>query len=283
MPNAKRPLVAVVAALVAFNFFIWQAVSVLADNQLRVYFLDVGQGDAVLIRTPSHHTILVDGGPDDSVVYQLSRVLPIWDRKIDLMVLTHPQADHMTGLLSVLDRFQVKEILATFAEYPTETNAEWLKRTVGRHHINYADAADDFYFGKVLWDTLSPLPGSQHPQSQDINESSVVAKVIFGQRQFLLTGDVGFSTESMLLDYYPNLDATVLKVGHHGSRHASSAEFLRAVQPQIAVISVGQNSYGHPADETLGRLQEVGTKIYRTDQNGMVEVVTDGVSLSVVD
>ena len=118
----------VLSVLVIANYFLWQAVAFGYNNKLHIYFLDVGQGDAILIRTPNNKNILVDGGPDDSVIYQLSKVLPSWDRNIDLMILTHSHADHLAGLLEVLDRFEVKEILTTNTDYSTNINQEWLSR-----------------------------------------------------------------------------------------------------------------------------------------------------------
>ena len=256
------------------NYFIWQAVVFAYDNKLHIYFLDVGQGDAILIRTPNHKNILVDGGPDDSVIYKLFEVLPIWDRQIDLMVLTHPQADHVTGLLEVLDRFKVKEILATFAEYPTKTNQEWLTKVSNYGCVlNWADASDDYYFGEVYWDTLWPI--NLDSASDDVNEDSVTARVNYGNYSVLLTGDIGFPTESELLDIYSDINSTVLKVGHHGGKYASSEEFLFAARPEIAVISVGQNSYGHPSADTLNRLNNVGAEVYRIKKQGKLEIVFD--------
>ena len=260
--------------LLIANYFLWQAIAFAYDNKLHIYFLDIGQGDAILIKTPDHKNILIDGGPDNSVVYQLSKVLPIWDRQIDLMVLTHPQADHVTGLLEVLDRFKVKEILATFAEYPTKTNQEWLTKTSSYDCVlNWADASDDYYFGEVFWDTLWPI--DLDSDSGDINEDSVTARVSYGDYSVMLTGDIGFSTEDKLLDIYLDINSTVLKVGHHGSKHASSKDFLQSITPDIAVITVGENGYGHPSEETISRLESVGAKVYRTDTQGLIEIVFD--------
>lgn len=259
------------ALLAAANYFVWQAVWQFSDEKLHIYFLDVGQGDAILIRTPDHHNILVDGGPNDSLIQTLGNILPVWDREIDLLVLTHPQADHVTGLFSVLERFKINEILATFVDYDTQTNQEWLNRVLnGEYKVNYASASDDYYFGEVFWDTLWPIDSGF---IDDINEGSIVAQVIYGDYSVLLTGDMGFTTESRLLEIYSNIDSTVLKVGHHGSRYASSEEFLSAIKPEVAVISVGQNGYGHPSDDTLNRLGDVGADVYRTDIHGNIEIV----------
>ncbi len=266
----------VLSVLLVANYFLWQAVAFGYNNKMHIYFLDVGQGDSVLIRTPNNKNILVDGGPDDSVVYQLSKVLPIWDKKIDLMVLTHPQADHLTGLLEVLDRFEVKEVLATYTDYPTKTNQSWLDELANCDCVtNWADASDDYYFDEVYIDTLWPIGSDSNFEDEDVNESSVVTRIIYGNNAILLTGDLGFRSEEQLLSIYPNIDSNILKVGHHGSKYASSQEFLSIVRPEVAVISVGQNGYGHPSEDTLDRLADIGADVYRTDVLGNIEIVFD--------
>lgn len=267
----------VLSFLLIANYFLWQAVVFGYNNKMHIYFLDVGQGDAILIRTPNNKNIIVDGGPDESVIYQLSKVLPIWDKHIDLMILTHPQADHLTGLLEILDRFKVKEILTTQTDYPTKTNQAWLDKLSNCSCIiNWADASDDYYFGEVYIDTLWPIDSDFINTSNiDVNEASVVNKIVYGNNSVLLTGDLGFSSEKKLLNIYPSIESDVLKIGHHGSKYASSQEFLSAVKPETAVISVGQNSYGHPSDDTLNRLNDVGADVYRTDISGNIEIVFD--------
>ena len=264
----------VLTILILANYLIWQTVAYYSDSQLHIYFLNVGQGDAILIRTPDHKNILVDGGPDDTVVQELGKVLPIWDRNIDLMVLTHPQADHVTGLFAVLKRFKVKEILATFVDYPTKTNAEWKRITMsGDYIITWANASTDYYFNDMLWDTLYPIELPTGDEVEDVNETSIVAQITYKDHRILLTGDAGFDVEQELIEYYPNIQSDILKIGHHGSRYASSEEFLSVVQPEIAVIQVGENSYGHPAQDTLDRLEAIGADIYRTDIDDTIEVI----------
>lgn len=266
----------ILSILVLANYFVWQTVAYSFDNKLHIYFLNVGQGDAILIRTPDHKNILIDGGPDDTVVQELGKVLPIWDRNIDLMVLTHPQTDHVTGLFAVLKRFNVKEILATFVDYPTKTNAEWKRVTMsGEYTITWANASTDYYFGEMLWDTLYPIEAPIGNETEDVNETSIVAQITYKNHKILLTGDAGFGTERELIEYYPNIQSDILKIGHHGSRYASSEEFLLVVQPEIAVIQVGKNKYGHPGQDTLDRLKKVGADVYRNDTDGTIEVILD--------
>jgi competence protein ComEC len=256
--------------LLLANVLVWRGVAVRADSTPRIYFLNVGQGDATLITT-GNQQILVDGGPDDSVIRELSKIVPAWDRTIDLIVLTHPQADHLTGLFSILERYRIKEILATFVDYDSSLNREWLKEVLkSGAKLNYADPADDYYFGNLYIDTLLPLNSST--QSSDINEDSVILRVNGESSSALLMGDAGFATEDRLFNIYPQLSADILKVGHHGSKYSSSVGFLERINSDSAVISVGKNSYGHPAPETLDRLAAVGAKVYRTDKDGTVKI-----------
>lgn len=270
--NLNKKYLYIIAVLISFNYFIWQTVIYYSDATPYVYFLNVGQGDSILIKTPDHKYILVDGGPDDKVIQELNKVLPIWNRKIDLMVLTHPQADHLTGLLEVLKRFKVNEILATFVNYATQTNEEWLRIVQNDNYLlTWANASSDYYFDGLLWDTLYPIEVTNN-EMDNINETSIVAQVSYEDYKVLLTGDAGFEVENKLMECYKNLSSEVLKVGHHGSKYASSEEFLSIVQPKIAIIQVGENKYGHPASETLNRLKNINAIIYRNDIEGTMKV-----------
>jgi competence protein ComEC len=258
-----------VLLLLVANLYIWQGVSVKASSTPAIYFLNVGQGDAILI-TSGEHQILIDGGPDSSVIAELSKIMPAWDRTIDLVVLTHAHADHLTGLFSVLERYRVGEVLATFAEYDSSLNREWLSEVKkSGAKLNYVDPADDYYFDDLYIDTLLPLTSST--QSSDVNEDSIVLRVNGKNSSALLVGDAGFNIEDSLLKIYPQINADILKVGHHGSKYSSSISFLERIDATSAVISVGENSYGHPSPDTLDRLNQVGAKVYRTDKNSTVK------------
>ncbi|HEY40516.1 MAG TPA: DNA internalization-related competence protein ComEC/Rec2 [Dehalococcoidia bacterium] len=253
------------------------------DENLHVSFLDVGQGDAILIQTPGHQDILVDGGPSPHELnLVLGRQMPFWDRTIDLVVLTHPHADHITGLIDVLQRYRVKHVLFTHVEYQSPLYDEWL-RTIEEQGIEctFAQAGQqiDTGTGGVTIEVLhpeDPLPDSIESDGDDIG---VVLRVCYGQVSFLLTADVSQEVEAELIKHRANLSSTVLKVGHHGSNTSTGAGFLATVDPTIAVISVGaDNTFGHPDEEVLARLEERigGDNIYRTDEQGTIEFVTDG-------
>lgn len=284
--------------LLALNFFAWQEVFVLNQpHYLKVYFLSVGQGDAELIETPQGHYILIDGGPNSLVLQKLNEYLPFWDKTIDVVILTHPEKDHMTGLLDVLQRYKVDYFMWTGVVKNDAENkklAELLKEKsiLSRQNILAGflprgkkpdesikvitlSAEKEIIAGNVLIDVLSPLEKMEGLQPKDVNNTSLVARLEYGNRSFLFTGDIDSKTEKKLAELY-ELKADILKVAHHGSKYSTSDLFLNEVRPEYAVIEVGKNSYGHPTPETLNRLENFGIQIKRTDKDGDVQFLSDG-------
>lgn len=279
---SRRFITVVLAALLVTAALIWLAVLQLPDGRLHIAFLDVGEGDATLITTPRGQQILVDGGPSPvALTSALGRQMPFWDRSIDLVVMTHADADHMTGLVEVLKRYRVDgwiengraDNYGLYAECQKELNKEEVPRTVV-----YAGAKIDLGDGAVV-EVLNPVTpsGPSSGAQADSNDQSVVLRLAWWQASVLLTGDIGAQAESSLLRSGQSLSTSVLKVAHHGSNGSSSAGFLTAVQPGYAVISTGTgNRFGHPAAAVLDRLTQLGATILRTDQLGTIELVTDG-------
>lgn len=273
-----------------FFFLFFTAISVWAfavvnapRNFLSVYALDVGQGDAIFIETPRRHQILIDGGPDTRVVSQLGEVMSFWDRSIDLIVLTHPQEDHMFGLIDVLRRYDVANVLMTGVNYHTRTYEEF-KKAVEKEgaRVMIAQAGEKIRLDDgVEIDILFPanaIAGTDAPA--DVNDTSVAARLRFGERTFLFMGDAGVQEEAALVHSGENIDIDVLKVNHHGSKTSTSKLFLEKTTPALAVVSVGaKNKYGHPHPDALARL--AGVPLYRTDMQGRVAVYTDGDRISV--
>ena len=264
--------------LVILAALVWIAAANVPDNRLHIFFLGVGQGDAILIETPSGQNILVDGGPaDGEIVSRLGGRFSFWNRSIDLVVSTHPHEDHSGGLVEVLKRYEVKQVLESPVKYDSPVYQEWqslieekkIKRTVAQsgQHIKLGDGLEleALYAGDAgLGNSASAL---------DIN--SVVLRLVYGDVSVLLTADIFEETERYLLNTRFDLSSTVLKVAHHGSDSSSCLEFLFVVKPQVAVISVGvDNPFGHPSPEVLGRLDT--THLYRTDVQGNIELITDG-------
>jgi competence protein ComEC len=248
---------------------------------LEVDFLNVGQGDSELIKTPYGQYILIDGGPDNKVMSELGRNLPFLSRRIDLIIDTHPHDDHVAGLITVLKKYHVARILMTNAASNAPPFQEFLKIiTKEKTPVIIENGAEKITLGPdLILEILSP---GKNEIGADLNEDSIVAKLIYKDKSFLFTGDAGDMTEAKLLAEKVDVKADVLKVGHHGSETASSPDFLRAVAPEFAVIECGTNNqFGFPKADTLWHLQETGAKILRTDLNGTVKIKTDGETLQI--
>jgi competence protein ComEC len=255
------------------------AVATLPDGRLHVAFLDIGQGDAVLITLPSgSRQVLIDGGPSATELnWRLGQEMPFWDHTLELVVNTHPDADHLGGLPSLLDRYRVEQTLVAdvegtsqlYREWETELAEEQLTPTVAQAGMQLA-LGDG-----VIATILSPGPATK--TVDEPNNHSVVLHLQYGQISFLLGGDIEAPVEQSLVRSQAPLAATVLKSNHHGSKTSSTEAFLTAVHPQIVVISVGQdNRFGHPAPEVLERYAAHGLTVLRTDEQGTIELITDG-------
>lgn len=276
----KRARFGTLAVLLFANFFIWNVL--LAEERsggLKVAFLDVGQGDAIFIEAPNSSQILIDGGPGKSVLAELSKVMPVYDRTIDAILVSNPDKDHIGGLLEILKTFEVGAVLepgtrpetAIYQEFEKAVADEGAKKILARRGI------------KMVMDekagiTLDILFPDRDVSETKTNDGSIVAKLIYGNTAVMFSGDApeGIERYLVLLDG-ANLQSNLLKVGHHGSRTSSSAEFLAATSPTFAVISVGaNNSYKHPHQEVLERLKNFGIEILRTDQLGTIIFSSDG-------
>lgn len=244
------------------------------DWGLEVVFLDVGQGDSILIEQGDKQ-ILIDGGPDGKKVMEgLGKYVPFWDREIEVVIATHPDADHITGLVDVLENYSVGEFIDNEVSSDSQIYKK-LKELVDKKGVPKLEAKTGM---KIKLGNGSEMKiifpdGTQKKNNpKDTNSTSIVARLVYGQNSFLFTGDLPAKKESDFLDEGMDISADVLKVSHHGSKYASGLNFLEKVQPQEAVISVGKkNRYGHPSGEVLDRLSQVGAKILRTDREGDIE------------
>jgi competence protein ComEC len=254
------------------------------DGSLALHFLDVGQGDAAAIRTPAGHWVLIDAGPAGEGTDAGRRVVaPFLERhgarSLTLAVVSHAHADHLGGLPSVMSRMRVGLVLEPGADVVDPRYTGFLGR-LPRDGVPWhpARAGDRFALDGVQFTVLHPTPGWRH-WGEDVNEDSAVLLVEFGQFQALFAGDAGFPAESAMAARLRPVD--LLKVGHHGSRGSTGDGWLDALAPAIAVISLGRNDYGHPAPATLARLRAHGVEVHRTDREGTVSVMTDGVRMTV--
>jgi competence protein ComEC len=275
----RLPLKLALSGMALATVVAWFAILQFPDGKLHVAFLDVGQGDAIFIETPGGVQILVDGGPEGSVLLsELGRHMPFWDRSLDMVVLTHPDADHLSGLVPALERYGVRAVVTRRVGHESELVTAWeavLAEEGATLIRGEAGTRLDLSDGVTL-EILHPGPELVMEEDQaDTNDNSVVVRLTYGEVAFLLTGDIEARVERNLVRSDVYLHSTVLKVGHHGSESSSTQAFLDAVRPQVAVISVGQdNRFGHPAGEVLARLE--GALVYRTDEDGTVTISSDG-------
>ncbi len=276
----------VVGTLVIAAILVWTAVFAKAQNvgELEVHFFDIGQGKAIFIEAPDGNQILIDGGPDNSVIEKLSAAMPVFDRDIDLLILTHPDSDHLNGLVEVLKRYNVAKIMETGIVDSTPEYAAWNNLIKEKNiPVVYVQGGEKIKIGKgFLMEILYPNRSLAGEAPSNTNSSSIVARLDYGQNSFLFTGDTEPVTESYLVGSGTNIDVDILDVSHHGSKNATGEEFLSAATPETAVIQVGANNrYGHPAQETLDRLKNA--KVYRTDLCGDIDILSDLEAYRVVD
>jgi len=266
----KKIFYFIVLGYIILGFLIFQ----IPDSQFHIYFFNIGQGDSIFIKTPQNNQILIDGGPQNTVIQELGKVMPFFDRSIDFIVLTHPHDDHVAGLVEVLKRYEVGAILITGVEFKNPYYDEFLKEIYAQKIPLYIARADeDFRFGSVYLDILYPFSSIEGTHFSNLNNSSIVAKLIYKTHKILLTGDLEKEGEYKLLDAGVDLSADVLKVGHHGSKTSSTERFLRKVKAKIAVIQCGENNkFGHPHAISIRNLYRSGIeKIFRNDIDGQVE------------
>ena len=247
--------------------------------ELQVNFLDVGQGDAIYIRTPQDQDILIDGGPDDKVLESLGKVMPFWDREIDVVILSHPHADHVAGLVQILKRYTVKKIYLTGILHTAPDYLAFLeeikKQKIPVENIKELSTLD--FGSETKLEFIYPDRSLLNEKIDNLNNSSIVARLIYKNEKFLFTGDAESPVEKELLTKKRELSADVLKVGHHGSTTSSTEAFIKAVNPKFAVIEVGKdNSFGHPSLRTLSRLERLNIPFFRTDLLGTITFLSDG-------
>lgn len=281
------------------------------DGKLHIHYCAVGQGDAAYIRFPSGNDMIVDGGPNNALIQCLSRYMPFWDRTIDIVLMTHPQKDHFYGLIEVLNRYHVQ----TFIQSDIQNNSEEYKqldRIIQKKNIRirYMTDGERIVISDVsltfLWPTQSQiafgkslLTGENLSLNQDVlganssdyNDFSLVFLLSYGNFQSLFPGDGDTRIEKGYVGYpLPDGQLEVLKVPHHGSKTGIDEAYVdwlfggasKFSLPSVGIISVGKNTYGHPSDETISLLKEYGVSLYRTDSQGDIEIVSDGLIWNII-
>lgn len=273
MPNRKALylILLTLAILVAIlGGVIWYQ----QKEELKVVFFDVGQGDSILIQQ-GNKQILIDGGPDGKrVMEKLGEYVPFWDREIEIVIATHPDEDHIDGLIDVMENYNIGEVIDVGVEVDTQVYKKY-REVITQKNISHLEGKIGMEIqlaDNTKLEIISPDGTQDKNNPKDTNITSVVSRLTSGDNSFLFTGDLTTEGEQILMNKNYNLRSRVLKVAHHGSKYATSDEFLNTVSPQEAVISVGKNNrYGHPSTEVLDRLNTHKIMIKRTDEIGDVE------------
>lgn len=310
MPNKRKIYYFGIGVFAVALIFLFQvSFSLQTPDFLEVNFFDIGQGDSILIEIPQKNynqgfaalpnffknqnrfQVLIDGGPDGKVVEKIKKEIPFFDREIEMIFLTHPDSDHINGLFEVLKTYKVKKIFLSeinddknylyksFLELAKTKNIETIfVKTGDKIQLNQDT---NFY---ILWPKES--------FSGDVNEKSIVSHFCFIDFCALFTGDISQKIEYLLLAQDVNLkdefkssfglESKILKVAHHGSKHSTDKYFLKKVDPSVAIISVGENSFGHPAEEVLNLLSDFGIKTLRTDFNSDIKIISDGRNYKII-
>lgn len=273
--NRKNILNRVVFLIGLICLFVAYFVVKSPGADMAIYVLDVGQGDSLLIRTVDQRYILIDGGPDESALSEMQKVIPFFVREIDLVILTHPDQDHVGGLPKVLDYYDVEAVAYTPIEHQNRAYSE-LKQKIKERNIEHIelDEDSDFRIGCCTYfDVLWPLEDAELADfADDPNDASTAFVMYSGDFSMFFGGDLRAEYEEQIAkDIKGQVD--VLKVGHHGSSTSTSEEFVKKLKPEYAVISVGRdNRYGHPTRDVLQTLEESDVVIYRTDEQGRIKL-----------
>ncbi|MDP3729604.1 MAG: MBL fold metallo-hydrolase [bacterium] len=273
MRKKNNLFITFLSIIIVLDAVVWMIIITPLYHSIVFYFLDVGQGDSMLVAMPDDVQMIVDGGPPNGRAQSsLEKVLGLKDRYIDIVAVTHPQLDHYGGLIDIVKNFDVGVVVTSNV---TSENVSWkeFEKVIAERKIPRIILAtgDAITYGDTRIDILSP---GFYDRIKDINDMSLVMKIWHDGMTALLTGDIGADIERKLAQLY-DIDVDVLKVSHHGSKFSSDSTFLNAVTPAVSLIGVGKNSYGHPTPQTLNRLARVGSQIYRTDIDGAVKISMD--------
>jgi len=248
-------------------------------NKTEFHFIDVGQGDSTLIILPNNKTMLIDGGKSKYGYTIVNYIKKLNIKKIDYLIMTHPDADHIGGINTIINNFDIGNIYMTDTISTTKTFEDLLLNIESKNLGFTTLKADDEI---VLGDDFNVTVVSPVKKYEDTNEMSIVVKIIYKNNSFLLMGDAGDKAEQDILNSNTNITANLIKIGHHGSKYSSSSNFIQKVNPQYAIISVGKdNQYGHPSIEVLNILERFKVKIYRTDLQGDIIAISNGNTIEI--
>lgn len=270
------------------NVFTWWIIVDFRMEKETVAFLNVGQGDAELIRNAAGN-ILIDAGPNNKILFELGKILPFYDRTIDLFILSHPNKDHFNGFFEILDKYKIRAVLLNNFTYPSSSFQKLLEELKKRHiliikgfegvRINWPACAG----GQTEEKLLVVYPPENLIFSNNPNNSCLVLDLALETNHFLFTGDISSAQEKKLSSFLASLkdQIKVLKVAHHGSNYSSSDLFLKTFKPKIAIIEVGENTYNQPHPDVLKRLNDIGAQIFRTDINSTIQFILENNNLNI--
>lgn len=269
----------ILSLLVLITVFVWATVVKSPPSGCQIFFLNVGQGDSILIEKGDYQ-ILVDGGPDDKVLSELGKAMPLSDRKIETVILTHPHADHLVGINQVIDRYEIGKIYSTGVIHTSNVYLEFLNKVKDKNiELTVPEKGEEsvpFQDGKIKFLWLGKIYAGKSAEDNNLNNTSLVSKFCYFNHCVFLPGDLETDgQEEMFNDYSSSIDifqSEILKVAHHGSVNGTNQKTLDLVKPKYAVIEVGaDNQFGHPHASTLDLLQKANIQYYRTDRDGTVE------------
>lgn len=265
----RKIIYGILAGLVILILIFGAIIFIQKSQALKIIFLDVGQGDAILISQGSNQ-ILIDGGKNGKVLLEkLGRYIPFWDRNIETVIATHPDADHIGGLIEATKSYEIENVVETFVQSESQVYAAWESSINNANKIEAIKGVNIKFPNGAEMETLFPFTPIENINDKNSNANSVVNKLVFGENKFLFTGDLPNEQEMELIKNNSELNAQILKVAHHGSKYSTIQEFLDAVKPETAVISVGKNNmYGHPAPEIIDRLKNNNIGILKTNELG---------------
>ncbi|MFA5392466.1 MAG: hypothetical protein WC306_02095 [Candidatus Paceibacterota bacterium] len=281
--------------LLLSNVFTWWIIADFRMAKEAVSFLNVGQGDAELINNAAGN-ILIDAGPNNKILFELGKILPFYDRTIDLFILSHPNKDHFNGLFEILDKYKIRAVMLNNFTYSSSSFQKLLEELKKRHIL----IIKGFEGVRISWPACADGPACAGRQKQDkilviyppenlifsndLNNSCLVLDLVLETNHFLFTGDISSTQEKKLSSFFASLEdqIKVLKVAHHGSNYSSSDLFLKTLKPKVAIIEVGENSYNQPHPDVLKKLKDIGTQIFRTDINGTIQFLIDKTGVLIV-
>lgn len=266
----------VLSALLLLTIVVWLSfLSVSGSDNLKIVFCNVGQGDGILI-TKGKIQVIVDGGPNNKISDCISKHIPFWDRKIELVILTHPHSDHFMGLIKIFDEYEVKNYLFNDINLTSTKSYNLLKEKVEKENSNLISPVVGNYFKFGMVELKILAAGQSAANLNDLNSYSIVNKLTYNSFTVLLTGDIQEKESDNLSQNKEIENIKVLKLPHHGSDHGATDNLINKTKPETSIISVGKNSYGHPNPEIIDELKKIHTKIIRTDEAGDIVITTNG-------